>query len=453
VTDPITSDPCGSTCANRVTDYGGIVGGGVGNQAGDASGTTTDARYATVGGGRNNTASGSNSTISGGLSNMASNSNSTVGGGNSSTASGAASTVAGGWSNTASGNYSTVGGGYINAASVDSSTVAGGYSNTASGLSSAVGGGITNWASSQYSTVSGGESNLASGGNSTVSGGYNNTASGFFSTVGGGLHNVASGSFSFAAGYRAKTQTAGASPVVHDGAFVWADNNAIDFNSTAASEFSARATGGFRFVTAISGTGIPTAQVSINPAAEMSFGSQTRQMLNLWGTTYGIGVQTGTMYFRTDGSYQWYQHGSHNDDSALAANGTRMMSLTPSGLTVNGTLVSASDRGAKENFASVDTRAVLEKVVALPLESWNYRADDKKVRHLGPMAQDFFKAFAIGPDDKHIATVDEGGVALAAIQGLYELSNQKDERINQQETRIRELEVALEAIQERLGLK
>jgi regulator of replication initiation timing len=32
----------------------------------------------------------------------------------------------------------------------------------------------------------------------------------------------------------------------------------------------------------------------------------------------------------------------------------------------------------------------------------------------------------IGPDDKHITTVDEGGVALAAIQGL----NQKVESEN-----------------------
>ena len=42
-------------------------------------------------------------------------------------------------------------------------------------------------------------------------------------------------------------------------------------------------------------------------------------------------------------------------------------------------------------------------------------------RHLSPMAQDFHAAFGLnGTDDKHIATVDEGGVALAAIQGLNE---------------------------------
>lgn len=39
------------------------------------------------------------------------------------------------------------------------------------------------------------------------------------------------------------------------------------------------------------------------------------------------------------------------------------------------------------------------------------------------MAQDFHDAFGLGTDDVSIATVDEGGVALAAIQGL----NQKVE--------------------------
>ena len=36
------------------------------------------------------------------------------------------------------------------------------------------------------------------------------------------------------------------------------------------------------------------------------------------------------------------------------------------------------------------------------------------------MAQDFYAAFAVGADDKHISTVDADGVALAAIQGLNE---------------------------------
>jgi hypothetical protein len=34
------------------------------------------------------------------------------------------------------------------------------------------------------------------------------------------------------------------------------------------------------------------------------------------------------------------------------------------------------------------------------------------------MAQDFYAAFGVGEDNRHITTIDEGGVALAAIKGL-----------------------------------
>jgi hypothetical protein len=84
--------------------------------------------------------------------------------------------------------------------------------------------------------------------------------------------------------------------------------------------------------------------------------------------------------------------------------------------------VSTSDRNAKENFASVSPLEVLNKVITIPITMWNFK-DLKDGRHMGPMAQDFYAAFGVGPDVKHIATVDADGVALAAIQGL----NQKVE--------------------------
>jgi regulator of replication initiation timing len=40
---------------------------------------------------------------------------------------------------------------------------------------------------------------------------------------------------------------------------------------------------------------------------------------------------------------------------------------------------------------------------------------------MGPTAQEFYAAFGLGEDDKHITTVDADGVALAAIQGLHQL--------------------------------
>jgi hypothetical protein len=52
------------------------------------------------------------------------------------------------------------------------------------------------------------------------------------------------------------------------------------------------------------------------------------------------------------------------------------------------------------------------------------------------MAQDFHAAFGVGPDDKHIATVDADGVALAALQAL----NQKVQEVGALEERVRSLE-------------
>jgi hypothetical protein len=77
-----------------------------------------------------------------------------------------------------------------------------------------------------------------------------------------------------------------------------------------------------------------------------------------------------------------------------------------------------SDRNVKRDFEPVDAESVLAGVLGLPIESWSYRADDPRVRHVGPMAQDFAAAFGVGDDDRHIHTVDASGVALAAIQAL-----------------------------------
>jgi Chaperone of endosialidase len=85
------------------------------------------------------------------------------------------------------------------------------------------------------------------------------------------------------------------------------------------------------------------------------------------------------------------------------------------------TLSLSSDRNVKESFTPVNAQTVLAKVSSLPITEWNYKKDSKGVQHIGPMAQDFHAAFGLdGKDDKHISVIDEGGVALAAIQGLNE---------------------------------
>jgi hypothetical protein len=114
------------------------------------------------------------------------------------------------------------------------------------------------------------------------------------------------------------------------------------------------------------------------------------------------------------------------------------------------TFITTSDRNAKQDFKPVDARAVLSKVAALPIAEWSFK-EMPSVQHLGPMAQDFRTAFNLGTDDKHIATVDADGVALAAIQGLnqkVEAGDQRSEaRIQKLETENTELKQRLDALE------
>jgi len=96
----------------------------------------------------------------------------------------------------------------------------------------------------------------------------------------------------------------------------------------------------------------------------------------------------------------------------------------------------------KQDFGAVDPQTVLARVVRLPLQSWAY-TNNPSVRHLGPVAQDFHAIFGLGADDKHIATVDADGVALAAIQGLNQRLNEKEAEIQELKSVVAELKAAL----------
>lgn len=96
---------------------------------------------------------------------------------------------------------------------------------------------------------------------------------------------------------------------------------------------------------------------------------------------------------------------------------------------VTGTINPSSDRADKADFQLVDGRAILDKLVGLSVQTWIYKADRRAARHIGPTSQEFAAAFGVGTDDKSIATVDADGVALAAIQGLYQVLQEKDRQI------------------------
>jgi hypothetical protein len=85
------------------------------------------------------------------------------------------------------------------------------------------------------------------------------------------------------------------------------------------------------------GTGEVKVAGNLSVTGLVSFGSQVRQMLNLWSTNYGIGVQSSTQYFRSDANFAWYKGGSHNDAELNAGGGTSLMTLDRNGnLSVSG---------------------------------------------------------------------------------------------------------------------
>jgi hypothetical protein len=210
----------------------------------------------------------------------------------------------------------------------------------------------------------------------------------------------------------------------------------------------------------------------------LSLGHLYDQHLTM-GDWCGMGSQPGICYFRSGptldrgNGFAWFLGGSHSDNSNdPGTGGIVLMKLSyhteigaecggkfcggeggaDAYLQVNGDLNAngfiqaccfhdSSDRNIKRDFAPVEAPDILNKVLMLPITTWRYT--NSVDRHIGPMAQDFSAAFQVGMDDKHIATVDGNGVALAAIQGLNQKLEEKNAAL---EKEVAELKVLVNSL-------
>lgn len=253
----------------------------------------------------------------------------------------------------------------------------------------AIGGGLANTASGGVSTVAGGQWNTASAGEAAVGGGYGNSALGDYATVAGGFGNTAGwgtmggGDYSAVPGgrdnlaYGEYSFAAGRqAKATQQGAFVWADSTNLAYDP-----WSYRVAGGYAN--------------SFNVRA-------TGGVFLVTGVDSNTGIPLNGMYLMGGGS-GWNTY---------------------------------SDRSSKENVRPVDGRAILDRLASIPIRTWNYKTQASSIRHIGPMAQDFHAAFAVGEDEKTINSLDADGVALAAIQGLYAVVQEKDTRIAAQDAEI-----------------
>jgi hypothetical protein len=180
-----------------------------------------------------------------------------------------------------------------------------------------------------------------------------------------GDHNVATGAASVAMGYHSHTNA-------RQGSFVFSDRSTPD-TLRAGVNHSAnwRVSGGFRIFTSSNlSTGVTV---------------QSGSVVSNWGQSNAV-ISTST------GAY-----------------------LSTSGIWTN-----TSDVNRKHLFENISGEDILMKIRNLPITRWSYRTDKDNIRHIGPMAQDFYATFKLGNDDKAIGTVDADGVALAGIKALEE---------------------------------
>jgi hypothetical protein len=134
---------------------------------------------------------------------------------------------------------------------------------------------------------------------------------------------------------------------------------------------------------------------------------------------------------------QQFWFGTNNN--VTSTSGRFLETSTGAYLTTGGTWTNSSSRALKTNFATVNPRDVLQKVMQLPIQTWNYKAEDARVRHIGAISQDFNRLFGFGDSAETISTVDADGVALAAIQGLHEELKDRDARLEQQQQELGQL--------------
>lgn len=180
-----------------------------------------------------------------------------------------------------------------------------------------------------------------------------------------GEHATASGAASVAMGYHSHTNA-------RQGSFVFGDRSTVD-TIRAGVNHSAnwRVSGGFRIFTSSN----LTTGVTLQSGASISNWGQSNAV---------ISTSTGAL------------------------------------LTTGGVWQNASDVNRKHRFEQISNEEILEKLRKLQVTRWSYKTEAENIRHIGPMAQDFYAAFGLGSDNRGIGTVDADGVALAGIKALEE---------------------------------
>jgi hypothetical protein len=241
----------------------------------------------------------------------------------------------------------------------------------------------------------------------TWAGGYNTIAVGL-SSFAMGYQSTALGSYSNALGYTANADGTGAV--------------AIGYRTTADADYS----------------------VAIGQRASTN-GRAGAIVFSDGSTTDSTQASANNQFtVRAAGGYRFFTNATMTTGVSIGAGGSSWSVI--------------SDRSRKEHFLAIDPDDVLARIRGLPVTTWRYiDEEDRAVRHIGPMAQDWQRAFGFSADGTTINMSDFDGVNLAAIQALDRANTVQDgemralrAQVAERDGRIRALEAQNAAMEARL---
>jgi hypothetical protein len=207
---------------------------------------------------------------------------------------------------------------------------------------------------------------------------------------------------------------------------------------------------------------------AVSIPGRLNFGAQTRQMINLWKEEYGIGVQSGTTYFRSAANFCWFVGGVHNDTRDNPGSGRRLMALNESGDLIlsartnptgspnaslcralvdagntlsinhgndysngvnitNGRFVSSQD--LKQDIVNLSTQEATQALQDLRPVKFSYKTDRQRHHHAGFIAEEVPDLLA-AQDRKSIGALDVVAVLTKVVQEQQATIATLTERLN-----------------------
>ena len=229
-----------------------------------------------------------------------------------------------------------------------------------------------------------------------------------FYTLASGYNSVASGNYSIAAGYNARAAQAYGVSLGYTTNSDGAGAVALGYRSTANANYAVAI--GQR----ASANGYSGAIVISDASSSDSLQASANNQFSL----------------RASGGIRMYTNATKTVGVSISAGGSSWSVI--------------SDRNRKEGFLSIDGEDMLSRIRAVPVSTWRYiDEEDRTVRHIGPMAQDWQRAFGFNADGTTINMSDFDGVNLAGIQALERRTAELQAQVAERDARIESLEARI----------